>query len=249
MMDQQTPAAETAIMPMIGVDLASSARRATELDDTVIVVIPTGGGSGVAPTTRDVLLERQGWFEQVPPPKEAPDLPSLVKVKMGLFYGLVEVAREYAAGTDRGRMDAVLEALETEATTLHPDHRRELEYCRLVYMTHLLTGPILLRIRAALLPYTPVESPVVEEVLSWRRFMLAMHDRLNTAAFLAQAPVPALLRVTLLQLVNAVTNGEYSFAAMSLTSACIQVAKFDVVGGSELVNALAASMFPPAVMK
>ena len=162
---------------------------------------------------------------------------------VGLYDSMVRTAGTYA---HQLLLQRLAEARGIDRTV---DYGRRRAMDRLCYATHLLTGPVLLRISSAMLPSTTVSGRLIEQALCWPRFVANPAQRHDVVRELAKSPVSTLLRVTLLDLIRMLQFGDPAFDRISslVLSAMSQVGRFDATGGAEMVDLVVSCRIPPVV--
>lgn len=209
--------------------------------------------------TETMAATSQAWRDRdrLPMPVEHPTVAFRRGVATGIdrdpdlfggrsFYSaLIRTAQAYACDNDRARLEYLAATAHVGGLTEDVQDSIDLERLRLAWATHMLTGPILLRMVSSTMPADRIGNPNVEELLNWRQFVSSPGRRAVLVATIAQSPISALLRTTLVDAIRMMVADRRINQASSLISATSQVARFDAVGGEEIVNLAVSCLLPP----
>lgn len=122
-----------------------------------------------------------------------------------------------------------------------------LDWARLVYAGHVVTGRSLLRVLCAGAPAFHVPAHRLESMLDWRQFVSDPARRAEHVDHLALSPVPPLFRVTALDIIRTMTRGNLNALGNSITSAVSQLTRLDAAGGYEMTDLMVSCLAPPNV--
>lgn len=124
-----------------------------------------------------------------------------------------------------------------------------LDWSRLCYALHLLTGPALVLLRSSLLPVGSVTGVQIEAALNWRVFEQQLTYRWDVLNVLTMAPVPSLLRVTLFDAVHDMRSDRPGPLRSNVESAVRQFCEIDAAGTEMMLDLAVACLVPPIATK
>lgn len=225
-------------------------------DDTQIITAVPGPDDttilGRLFDTRPVVPEVDASMRMATAGHIATDQPSVVTARpgpRGFYEALIATARTEASHSNRLRLDE-LDSLLADTPNLWDEPiidvgAGQLVNSRIAFASHLVTGPALLSLHSRLEPADQIPGELIDACTDWLRFTAHPALRIAAVEVLARNPVPALLRLTLIDVARMASAGRWDTLIGSVISAVSQISRIDAIGSETAVQVAVACLLPP----
>lgn len=161
----------------------------------------------------------------------------------GLYDAILRSAWSGSSATGQRRV-AELRLILQAVPGLRDSASTELDQARAAYVTHLLTGPTMLSVRASS-GGGSVEGRTIDVLTDWRQFRSSPIGRHCALNLVSEAPVPLMLRTTAFELLGRYAEHSALPICGPVQSIMSQVSRTNASAASSMVDLAVACLIPP----